>query len=78
MWHLQNQKISENKKKDAAIDKLFEHYGKECEWNEVLFYINRFYADIRWIYSISPKQCDFIYSKIHVHKYHLYKVPDFV
>lgn len=35
------------KKKDAAIDKLFEHYGKECEWNEVLFYIDRFFADIR-------------------------------
>lgn len=35
------------KKKDAAIDKLFEHYGKECEWNEGLFYMNRFYADIR-------------------------------
>lgn len=39
-------KRSVRTKKDAAIDKLFEHYGKECEWNEVLFYKNRFYADI--------------------------------
>lgn len=35
------------KKKDVVIDKFFEYYGKECEWNEVLFYINRFYVDIR-------------------------------
>lgn len=48
-------KRSVRTKKDVAIDKLIEHYRKEYEWNEVLFYINRLDADIKWIYSTSPK-----------------------
>lgn len=71
-------KRSVRTKKDVAIDKLIEHYRKGYEWNEVLFYINRLDADIKWIYSTSPKWCYLIKLKDTMYSHICKKVPDFV